>query len=125
VYERSAIAVKNTDVTNPYLEAIRDTHDPSLHLKTIEDELKGTIGKALGKQADKIFHAVSRMKEEFQNYQELLVSHHTVDHPTVQASAEKYNSIRKEAIQYRWELMVSVGRKVKRNQPERFTSFFG
>ena len=31
-WERGAIAVKNIDVTNPYLESIRDTHDPSLHL---------------------------------------------------------------------------------------------
>lgn len=105
-WERGAIAVKNTDVSNPYLEAIRDTHDPSLHLKTIEDELKGTIGKALGKQGDKIFHAVYRMNEEFKVYQEELDKNETIDHPNVQASAKRYNELRKQAIHARWELMV-------------------
>ena len=105
-WERSAIAVKNTNVTNPYLEAIRDTHDPTMHLKTIEDELKGTIGKALGKQGDKILTALQRMQEEFQNYQELLAMHETVHHPAVQACAVRFNNVRKQAIQARWELMV-------------------
>ena len=105
-WERSAVLVKNTDISNPYLEAIRDTHDPTMHLKTIEDELKGTIGKALGKQGDKIFNAVARMNEEFKVYEELLEQYETTDHPSVEESARRYNSIRKEAVQYRWELMV-------------------
>lgn len=50
-WQRAAVRVKNTEIekNNPYLELIRDTHDPSLHLKTIEEELQGSIGKALGK----------------------------------------------------------------------------
>jgi hypothetical protein len=42
-WERSASKVKDTDLSdnNPYLDAIRETHDPSQHLKTVEDELKG------------------------------------------------------------------------------------
>jgi hypothetical protein len=74
-WERQAIAVKNTDVTNPYLEAIRSTHDPSLHLKTIEDELKSTIGKALGRQGEKILNAMRQMEQEYQVYQELCIRH--------------------------------------------------
>ena len=105
-WERSAVRVKNTDINNPYLEAIRDTHDPTLHLKTIEDELKSTIGKALGKQGDKILQAVCQMKEEFQVYEKYLEEHETIDHPEVQASAMRYNEIRKRAITARWELMV-------------------
>ena len=42
------------DVTNPYLEAIRQTHDPALHIKTLEEELAGSIGQALGKQGRKV-----------------------------------------------------------------------
>jgi len=105
-WERGALAVKDTDVSNPYLEAIRDTHDPSMHLKTIEDELKGTIGKALGKQGDKILFAVHRMKEEFAVYEKEIEKHETLDHPDVQSSAKRYNEFRKQAIQARWELMV-------------------
>lgn len=105
-WERSAVRIKNTDDTNPYLEAIRDTHDPTMHLKTIEDELKGTIGKALGKQGDKILNSLRRMSDEFQKYETLLETHETIDHPDVQASAIRYNEIRKQAIQARWELMV-------------------
>jgi hypothetical protein len=42
-WERSAGKVKDTDLSdnNPYLDAIRETHDPSQHVKTVEDELKG------------------------------------------------------------------------------------
>jgi len=44
-WERGAKLVKDVDkVSNRYLEAIRETHDPSFHIKTIEDELKETIG---------------------------------------------------------------------------------
>ena len=77
-----------------------------MHLKTIEDELKGTIGKALGKQGDKILSAVQRMRDEFVQYQELVTKHETVQHPAVQACAVRYNDLRKQAIQARWELMV-------------------
>lgn len=67
-WQRGAIAVKNTDVTNPYLETIRQTHDPALHVKTIEDELKSTIGQALGKQGSKILWAVREMEKEFDHF---------------------------------------------------------
>lgn len=77
-----------------------------MHLKTIEDELKGTIGKALGRQGEKIRYAVQRMSAQFQTYQDLLEIHETMDHPNVQSCAVQYNEIRKQAIQARWELMV-------------------
>jgi hypothetical protein len=106
-WERSAARVKNTNISNnSYLEAIRDTHDPSMHLKTIEDELKATIGQALKRQGDKIFAAVQRMAQVFAQYEELLQEHETMHHADVQACAERYNEIRKEAIQARWELIV-------------------
>jgi len=121
-WERGAIAVKNTDVTNPYLEAIRAEHAPSMHIKTIEDELKGTIGKALGRQGDKILRAVRQMEAEFQNYQQLCEKYGAANndkqdntddqattppsHPEVTASARKFNGYRAEALQARWELTV-------------------
>jgi hypothetical protein len=129
-WERQAIAVKNTDVTNPYLEAIRSTHDPALHLKTIEDELKSTIGKALGRQGEKILNAMRQMEQEYQVYQELCIRYGTTmkdsletstttnpdcnhnpdspfqHHPEIIASAQRYNEIRKRALVYRWELIV-------------------
>jgi len=106
VWERGASKVKNTDHTNPYLDLIRDTHDPSLHLKTIEDELKGTIGKALGKQGEKILYAVRLMNEQYQTYEELLEKHGSVDHPQVIKAAVVFNEYRSDAVQARWELTV-------------------
>jgi len=98
-WERSAVRVKNTDgESNPYMDLIRDTHDPSMHLKTIEDELKGTIGKALGKQAEKIFYYVSLMKKEFDRHQ--------ASEENRLMAAQAYNKYRKQAIQARWELLV-------------------
>ena len=38
----------------------------------VEDELKGTIGKALGKQSEKILLQVRLMSTEYQNYLTLL-----------------------------------------------------
>jgi len=74
-WERGANAVKNVDTTNKYLEHIRDVHDPSLHLKTLEDELRGTMGQALGKQGEKILNSLRCLEEERSKYVELLSSH--------------------------------------------------
>ena len=63
-WERSARAVKNTDKTNKYLEHIRQEHDPALHIKTLEDELRGTMGKALGKQGQKVLRNIEAMKRQ-------------------------------------------------------------
>ena len=103
-WESGARLVKNISVENQYLEHIREVHDPSQHLKTIEDELRGTIGKALGKQGQKILSAVRLMDQEFQKYQELLEQ----DAPSSKlvACAKQHNIHRKQAMQARWELTV-------------------
>lgn len=88
------------------MDLIRETHDPSMHLKTIEDELKSTIGKALGKQGDKILDAVYYMNEAFQGYQDLLEKHKSVNHPSVVEAAKQVNEHRAVAVKARWELMV-------------------
>lgn len=106
-WERGARLVKNTKVKNEYVEHIREIHDPSLHLKTIEDELMGTIGKALGKQGEKIMMYKRAMAQEEERHQELLENNPQTDHsPKISDSAKKHNQYRKEAIQARWELMV-------------------
>jgi len=66
--------VQNTTVENKYLEHIREVHDPSQHLKTIEDELKGTIGKALGKQGQKVLLYARLMAEEKERYDALVAA---------------------------------------------------
>ena len=101
--------VKNPKINNEYLEHIREIHDPSLHLKTIEDELKGTIGKALGKQAQKIVGALTQMNEEYKRYEALLKNEENeldIASPEVVEVAKKYNFYRKQAQHYRWELIV-------------------
>eukprot|EP00816_Leptocylindrus_hargravesii_P007234 CAMPEP_0196802246 /NCGR_PEP_ID=MMETSP1362-20130617/1885_1 /TAXON_ID=163516 /ORGANISM="Leptocylindrus danicus, Strain CCMP1856" /LENGTH=232 /DNA_ID=CAMNT_0042173485 /DNA_START=159 /DNA_END=857 /DNA_ORIENTATION=- len=108
-WERGAIAVKNIDVTNPYLESIRQTHDPAMHVKTIEDELKGTIGKALGKQGQKILMWVKVMQQERDQYDSLLVQgveRTVITAGKMDAIAKNYNSAREKAIKARWELVV-------------------
>ena len=114
-WESGAKLVQNTaTVENKYLEQIRDAHDPSQHLKTIEDELKGTIGIALGKQAQKIHTYAKLMDRERKKYEELLVS---VSVPAVAAEKDRrddelrecaiaHNDYRKECLHARWELVV-------------------
>jgi hypothetical protein len=97
--------VKNTKVENQYLDHIRDMHDPSSHLKTIEDELKGTIGESLGKQGQKISSALQLMEQERQRYEEFLENHGANSRVVVE-SAQQYNVYRKQCIQARWELIV-------------------
>jgi hypothetical protein len=75
-WESGACMIKNTKIENQYLEHMRDLYDPSLHLKTIEDELKGTIGKALGKQGEKILMYARIMHTKHEKYEELLEKHH-------------------------------------------------
>lgn len=133
VWERGAVAVKNTTnsgsnhgAENRYLETIRATHDPALHLKTVEDELKGTIGRALGKQGDKILRALQQMDVELQRYQELMAQQqhtmknkssrvkitttagasHDNNHPDLLATVARYNEHRQAALTARWELIV-------------------
>lgn len=104
VWERQAVSIKNTDLNSNYLEAMRAEHDPSLHIKTIEDELKGSIGKALGRQGDKILRAVQRMHQEHQIYHDAVQQQQCVR--TRQRAAKNYNRHRQEALQARWELTV-------------------
>jgi hypothetical protein len=108
--ERAARRVKNVDSekNNLYLDAIRDTHDPSMHLKTIEDELQGTIGKALGKQGQKIQYFCRLMQAAYTNYQQQGSNSSDDDDKQRRkaAAAELFNDYRRQAIQARWELMV-------------------
>ncbi|KAL7468249.1 hypothetical protein ACHAXS_008473 [Conticribra weissflogii] len=103
-WERSAKLVKNTDVTNQYLDHIRsETVDPGLQLKTIEDELCGAIGKALGRQGEKILFAIREMTEENVKYRRHLEESSFRD---ALQSARRHNEARKRAIKARWELLV-------------------
>ena len=102
-WERSARLVKDTDVTNPYLEHIRAAHDPALHIKTLEDELRGTMGKALGRQGEKILSALKGMEEQRKQWDELVDSDNVEQ---LTECVELHNQYRKEAIQARWELVV-------------------
>jgi hypothetical protein len=127
-WESGARRVKNVNgENNTYMDHIRDLHDPSLHIKTIEDELKGAIGKALGKQADKILMSLRLMDQERKRYDELLLSfnNHNRHHDDsssnnnnvveqldpdsedkIRQCAVRYNEYRKQCIQRRWELIV-------------------
>ena len=97
----------NTNNNNNYIEVIRETHDPSRHLKTIEDELIGTIGAALGRQGEKIKSAMQLMEREFQTYQQLVSSQNPPSDPVkVRQSAQAFNAFRDQAVKARWELMV-------------------
>lgn len=103
-WERSAKRVKNTDVSDPYLDKIRaETVDPALQLKTIEDELCGAIGKALGKQGDKVLAAIRNMTDEHERYNECIERE---EFDTALEYAVRHNEARKRAIKARWELLV-------------------
>jgi hypothetical protein len=112
VWERMAVAVKYSEkeTNNTYINTIRATHDPALELKTVEEELKGTIGKALGRQGHKILHAKQLMEKELQRYNALMESHLSQENSKHKAdiltSARNYNEYRKLALQARWELTV-------------------
>jgi len=129
-WERGAKMVKNTDTGNQYLEHIRDTHDPSLHLKSLEEELKGTMSQALGNQGRKLLQVIHRMNEEREKYEEILASMYNntdavghssaselrstelpldlseMDKVTLVAIVQNHNMLKKDAITARWELLV-------------------
>ncbi len=108
-WQRTARSVKDTDVTNEYLEQIRETHDPSLHLKTLEEEVRGTMGKALGKQGAKITKALTKMMEERRYYDGLVQQQQQQHDPSsleLEKCIQRHNQYRQEAITARWELMV-------------------
>jgi len=113
-WQRSAKLVKKdpTDATSTettkhlhYLDTIRASHDPSLHIKTLEDELMGTMGAALGKQAEKIKYYLQQMEIQ-KNIYTTLVREQGSEHILIQETAIRYNEFRKMAKQARWELLV-------------------
>ena len=135
-WQRSAVKVKNIDIyNNQYLEHIRDTHDPSQHIKTLEEELMGTMGQALGKQGAKIVESIKDMQKHLLIYEEAVERyekhksqqqeqqqqqdehvngsnnntntplHHHPDPDVIQA-ARAYNEARERALKKRWELLV-------------------
>ena len=108
VWERMAVAVKLVEQdTSPYIETIRAKHDPALHIKTVEDELKSTIGKALGRQGEKLLRAMRLMEQEFKNHNSLLARHSSdSQNPEVIESARTCNEYRSQALEARWELTV-------------------
>jgi hypothetical protein len=79
-------------------------------IKSVEAELKGTIGKTLGRQGYKIVYAKQLMEKELQRYNDLVKSHASTDnskiHPDIIKSAQNYNEYRRQALQARWELIV-------------------
>ena len=103
-WESGARMVKNTTVENQYLDHIRAVHDPSMHVKSIEDELKGSIGQALGKQGQKVLSFMLRIAQERQKYEELREQQAPAS--KIIACAKEYNSFRKQGIKARWELLV-------------------
>jgi ribosome-binding ATPase YchF (GTP1/OBG family) len=107
-WERNATLVKNTDAkSNKYVDHMRQTHDPALHVKTLEDEIRGTMGAALGKQSKKILYALKLMQAERETYDELVgVDENPLTSSEVVESAKRYNQYRQEAVTARWELMV-------------------
>lgn len=137
VWERGARRVKDTDNADrslgeienlSYVERIRESHDPTLHLKTLEDELKSTIGQALRKQADKIMYEVANMEREYESYVKILQEARRNTAPEEKKSpeslrsprigpcretrrrledvVERHNGHRSRALQARWELIV-------------------
>lgn len=104
-WERSAKLVKNTNgASNKYLDRVRsEVVDPALQLKTIEDELCQAIGKALGRQGEKVLSAIREMGEERARYLKCVQDRcydEAVD------CAQRHNEARKRAVQARWELLV-------------------
>ena len=96
--------MKDTDVTNPYLDRVRsEVVDPALQIKTIEDELCAAIGKALGRQGEKVQIAIREMNEARARYLERI---HAQDDEEALKLAHHHNDARKRAIKARWELLV-------------------
>lgn len=131
-WERGARLVKSSAETGGrYAKEVLDAagNNPAMHLKTIEDELRGTMGKALGKQGDKILRACACMDEERERHgaliQELEAAELTLDDQWAEGSGDTaaaaaaakirekvlesailHNEHRSRAMQGRWELKV-------------------
>lgn len=92
------------------METIRATHDPSLPIRTLEDELKSTIAHALGKQGAKIVTALQHMERTREEYENLLLLREQQcsqqNKTSIRECAKRHNEFRKQAMTARWELLV-------------------
>mmetsp|Transcript_30676 Transcript_30676/g.47439 ORF Transcript_30676/g.47439 Transcript_30676/m.47439 type:complete len:238 (-) Transcript_30676:108-821(-) len=106
-WERSASLVKNTDTKGDYVEHIRNIHDPSQHIKTLEEEIMGAMGQALGKQDVKVAAAIHAMEKELNLYTSLVNEDADGKKLAItNESARRYNNLRENAKKLRWELLV-------------------
>lgn len=119
-WERSAQMVKksveskvNVGDHKEYMDRISSMHDPSMHVKTLEDEIRGSMGEALGKQSMKIQHYLSLMKQERDKYEKLTKTMENLPPTqlddmkrTLREIAIKHNEFHDEAHKARWELIV-------------------
>ena len=110
-WERAASLVKNATTQIQYIEHIRNLHDPAQHVKTLEDEIRGTMGKALGKQADKIRMHLMLMQQERETYEKLWRALQE-EQPNGKMRSElrqvaiRHNEFHEQAHHSRWELIV-------------------
>lgn len=63
----------------------------------------GAIGKALGRQGEKVLFAMCEMKEEHAKYEDCVRSR---EFHAALKYADRYNQARKQALKARWELVV-------------------
>jgi hypothetical protein len=79
-------------------------------MKSVEAELKGTIGKTLGRQGHKIVYAKQLMEKELQRYNDLIKLHSSAEnakfHPDIINASHNYHEYRRQALQAPWELIV-------------------
>ena len=87
--------MKNTTKHDQYIDKIRESHDPALHLKTLEDELRGTMGKALGKQGQKVLNALMALEEIKMEYYKLMMLEYDSQESVEGKGSQKCTSTRR------------------------------
>ena len=93
------------DVTNPYLEAF----DPALHIKTLEEELAGSIGQ--------VVMWMKVVEQEKRNYENLIAKRAGLKE--IQKIVLTHNDAREKAITPRLELTVhrqAAGFRIKNHK---------
>ncbi|GMI26860.1 hypothetical protein TrRE_jg12176, partial [Triparma retinervis] len=90
-------SVDQEPTASAYMDAMRTITDPESHVKSIEEELQETVAAALGKSGAKVANAIQECEH---------LRSEILEVGATEEKLENYESLRKKAYHYRWELTI-------------------
>ena len=90
-------SVDQEPTASAYMDAMRTITNPESHVKSIEEELQETVAAALGKSSTKVANAIRECE---------VMRAEILEGEATEEKLEAYETLRKKAFHFRWELTI-------------------